>query len=187
MFRIVLLSISTLLLQAVALSQTVQGLRAMPTEELILRADAIVRGEIKKINKVVYLGSYTQRVTVRVSEVLKGDRRWVGQDLTVWAGSRLMHAEDQYEEKTDRLLFLAREQTFFYTLNYQHGQFLIEGDAIKNWRVTKVPPTAPPDSVENLPQSNLEDDFDLVSRPYQDVRKEILGVLRLYYSRTPKK
>lgn len=160
----------------------------MPTEELTLRADAIVRGEIKKVSKVVYLGSYTRRVTVRVSEVLKGDIRWVGQDLTVWAGSRLMHAADNYEEKTQMLLFLAREQTFFYTLNYQYGQFLIEGDTIKNWRVAKEDlPTAPPDGAQNLPENDLEDNFHLVSRPYQDVRKEILGFLRLNYIRIPKK
>lgn len=163
-----------------------QGLRAMPIEELTLRADAIVRGEVKKVSKVVYLGSYTRRVTLRVSEVLKGDIRWAGQDMTIWAGSRLMHAADQYEEKTEMLLFLAREQTFFYTLNYQHGQFLIEGDSVKNWRVVKEgPPTAPPDGAQNPPSP--EDDFNTVSRPYQDVRREIIGLLRLNYIRTPKK
>ncbi len=159
-----------------------QGLRAMPIEELTLRADAIVRGEVKKVSKVVYLGSYTRRVTLRVSEVLKGDIRWIGQDMTIWAGSRLMHAADQYEENTEMLLFLAREQTFFYTLNYQHGQFLIEGDSIKNWRVAKEGSSTAP---ENLP--SLEDDFNLVSRPYQEVRREIIGLLRLNYIRTPKK
>ncbi|MCS6883813.1 MAG: hypothetical protein RMM17_06145 [Acidobacteriota bacterium] len=168
-----------LVLATTITSIAMQDLRAMPVEELTLRADAIVRGEVKKVRSVVYLGNYTQRVTFKVSEVLKGDSRWVGQELIIWAGSRIAYADDFYQEKTQLLLFLAREQTFFHTLNFQHGRFTIASEEVKNWRVSNEgPPTAPPNGSSDSTEAVLAQGFSIISKPYQEVKKEITGYIR---------
>ena len=174
------------------------GLRVMPVEELTTQADTILRCRVKDIDKANYLGKYTQLVTIKVLDVVKGDSTLIGQETKIWAGSRVSNARDTYLKGVEVLVFLEHEQTFFYTLNYQYGQFLIEGDQVLRWRVTQqqqppplqpnLPPPAPlPNGGSQggspQPQPDLVDitqpdsAFNLISKDYTDVRREIVNYL----------
>lgn len=184
-------------LNSSAFAQNVPGLRVMSAQELVMRADAIVRGKIVKVEKANYLGTYTQLVTIRIADVITGDLRWQGTDIKFWAGSRIMNASDLYVKDSDVLVFLEREQTLHFTLNFQYGQFLIENENVKNWRVpVPSPPPTSPAVVTNSSQTiqtiqTVEDpttrlgDFILISKGYGEVRKEIEVYLR--FKQEPRK
>jgi hypothetical protein len=170
------------------------GLRVMPVEELSTQADTILRGRVKKIEKANYLGKYTQLVSFQVLDVVKGDSSLIGQETKIWAGTRVSNAKDSYIKGVEVLVFLEHEQTFYYTLNFQYGQFLIEGDAVQRWRVAPPPPpTLPPpaplingnggsqESSQTQPDlvdiTQPDSAFNLISKDYTAVRKEIIGYL----------
>ncbi|MEW6730321.1 MAG: hypothetical protein AB1489_03180 [Acidobacteriota bacterium] len=164
-----------------------QGLRVMSAEELSLRADVIVRGKVKKVEKANYLATYSQLVTLQVGEVIKGDSRL--SEVMVWGNSRVIHAADAFAKNDEVLIFLVREQTFYRTLNYQHGRFFVEGDTVKSWRVTLGgPPAAPPNGGGNGTQTNpalsepvaqsAELVYGVIDKSYGEVRREVETYLR---------
>jgi hypothetical protein len=196
-----LLFLSLLISASTAVGQLgLPGLRVMPVDELAINADAIVRGRVKKIEKANYLGKYNQLVTLEVLDVVKGDSTLIGGQMKIWAGTRGNNVKDSYIKGVELLVFLEREQTFYYTLNHQHGQFLIEGDSVQRWRVQNPPPLPPPappngngangvlknkpvsETAETVPQDIA---FNTISKDYVDVRKEIVNYLLIVNQETP--
>lgn len=154
----------------------------MPIDELSTRADAILRGRVVKVEKARYLGTYTQLATLEVTDIIKGDSRM--KEVKVWGGSQIVNANDFLDKGLVVLVFLVREQTFFRTLNYQYGQFLIEGETVKGWRLPGGAPVEPPPTPngnstgapQTPPQPN---DFRIEDRNYGDVRREVIDTIRL--------
>ncbi len=178
-----LLSIYPLFLSGV-LAQ-LPGLRVMPPAELTLRADLIVRGRVIKVEKANYRATYSQLATLEVKDTIKGDTRL--KEIKVWGSSSVIYANDTFSKGEDLIIFLVREQTFYRTLNYQHGRFLINLDTVKSWRQTlSAPPTAPPNGTANPVNSKREETnplepsfgYELTDKSYSDVRKEIEAYLR---------
>jgi hypothetical protein len=147
------------------------GLRVMPIDELSKRADAIVRCHVKKIEKANYLGTYTQLATLDVKDIVKGDNRL--KEIKVWAGSNVINANDFFNKDNEVLLFLVREKTYFHTLNYQYGQFLIEGEFVKNWRDI---PELPPPPIE---PPGVDGGSATTEKSYFEARKEIEAAMRI--------
>lgn len=152
----------------------------MPSDELSLRADVIVRGRIKKVEKANYLGTYTQIATLEVTDILKGDSRL--KEIKIWTGSQIINATDSFTKNVDVLVFTVREQTFYRLLNYQYGQFVIEAEILKGWREPKGPVSEPPPNGANptLPQTNQQtiESYNIIDKSYLDVRKDIENSLR---------
>lgn len=176
----ILLLLSLVFMLCLSISAQVIGMRVMPSDELSLRADVIVRGRIKKVEKANYLGTYTQIATLEVTDILKGDSRL--KEIKIWTGSQIINATDSFTKNVDVLVFTVREQTFYRLLNYQYGQFVIEAEILKGWREPKGPVSEPPPNGANptLPQTNQQtiESYNIIDKSYLDVRKDIENSLR---------
>src|SRR6185369_11094610 len=66
------------------------------------------------------------------------------------------YTDDRYAKKEEWLVFLSHDAGFYRTVNYQYGQFRIEGDVVRGWR-----------DAENVASD----------KPYYSVREEIERLL----------
>ncbi len=107
------------------------NMRVMDTRELVLSADLIARVRVRS-TKSIRNPMYGQLATLEIIEVIYGDPR--RQEVRVWAMSTTYCARDAYAPQQEMLVFLARDQTLFHTVNWQYGQFLMNGDTVEDWR-----------------------------------------------------
>ncbi len=107
------------------------NMRVMDTRELVLSADLIARVRVRS-TKSIRNPMYGQLATLEIIEVIYGDPR--RQEVRVWAMSTTYCARDAYAPQQEMLVFLARDQTLFHTVNWQYGQFLMSGDTVEDWR-----------------------------------------------------
>jgi hypothetical protein len=136
------------------LAQTRNCLRVMPVDELIRTSSFIARVKVLKSGKANYRGFYRQLATLRSVDVIEGD--FTLERVYVLARSNVPCAEDSYAEGQDLLVFLEPDSGLFHTVNFQHGEFVIEGEIVKGWR----------------DKSNRT-----LDKPYAEVRQEILSIL----------
>lgn len=106
-------------------------MRVMETRELVLSADLIARVRVRS-TKNIRNPMYGQLATLEIIEVIYGDPR--RQEVRVWAMSTTYCARDAYAPQQEMLVFLARDQTLFHTVNWQYGQFLMSGETVEEWR-----------------------------------------------------
>jgi hypothetical protein len=182
----------SLFLILTSLAQTV-GMRALPYDDLTLRADLILRARVKKVEKANYLATYTQLVTLDVADMVKGDIRL--KELKVWSGSQVINASDSFNKGTELLLFVVREQTFYRLLNFQYGMFAIENETVKAWREPRSTPVIAPTPSNNANSSNPTNNpnnplaapslpterpmpYTIVDKSYNEVRRDIETTLR---------
>ncbi len=107
------------------------NMRVMDLRELILSADLIARVRVRT-TKSIRNPMYNQIAVLEVLEVIYGDPR--RQEVRVWAMSTMYCARDVYAPQQEMLVFLARDQTLFHTVNWQYGQFLVTNDTVEDWR-----------------------------------------------------
>jgi hypothetical protein len=136
------------------LAQSRNCLRVMPADELARTSSFIARVKVLKSGKANYRGMYRQLAIAATLEVIEGD--FTLESIYVLARSNVPCAEDHYEKGQEMLVFLEAEAGVFHTVNFQYGQFLIEGEIVKAWR----------------DKSNRT-----VDKPYAEVRNEILAYL----------
>lgn len=129
-FLFFLIALLCVALQSVAVGAQC-NMRVMDTRELVLSADLIARVRVRA-TKSIRNPMYGQLATLEIIEVIYGDPRW--QEVRVWAMSTTYCARDTYAPQQEMLVFLARDQTLFHTVNWQYGQFLITGDTVEDWR-----------------------------------------------------
>lgn len=146
----VIIMIALPLLVITGLGQSRTCLRVMPPDELVRTASIIARVKVYKVGKAAYRGMFSQLAILRPVEVIDGD--FTLKEFYVLSRSIVPCAEDNYVEAKEMLVFLEPEASLFHTLNYQFGQFPIEGEIVKGWR-----------DKTNKP----------VDKPYAEVRKEI--------------
>jgi len=145
------LSLSSLLfLPNLALAR----LRAMPVDELTREAILIARIKVTRADKASFRGQYNQLALLQIVDMIEGDSTL--KEVRVWSQSQVFSATDSYKKGDEMLVFLEREITFFKTLNYQYGQFLIENEMVKGWR---------------------DKEKGEISKPYPEVVEEIRGYL----------
>lgn len=173
-----ILSLLILILFTINLSAQILGIsgsRVMPVNELSVRADVIVRAKVKKVEKASYL-DYTQLATLQVTEIIKGDNRL--KEVRIWSGTQNINANDSFNKDIEVLVFLVYEQTFYRLLNFQHGIFVVEGEAVRNWRVPIVlsPNANGSNTPNNQPDNELE--YTPIDKSYQEVRREIELVMK---------
>jgi hypothetical protein len=145
-----LLTIALPLLVISGVGQSRSCLRIMPVDELTRSATWIGRVKVRKSDKANYLGMYSQIAFLTPVDVIEGD--FTLKELNVLARSNVQCAEDNYTLEREMLVFLEPEGSLFHTVNFQFGQFLIEGEVVKGWR-----------DKTNKP----------LDKPYAEVRKEI--------------
>ncbi|HLG15754.1 MAG TPA: hypothetical protein VJH03_14805 [Blastocatellia bacterium] len=131
-------------------AQSRNCLRITPVDELTRSASFIARVKVFKAGKANYRGSYSQLAVVRPSDVIVGD--FTLKEVNVLARSNVQCAEDNYTAGQEMLVFLEPEGSLYHTVNFQFGQFLIDGEIVKGWR-----------DKANKP----------IDKPYGEVRKEI--------------
>jgi hypothetical protein len=150
------------LLVGLGFAQSRPCLRVMPVDELTRSAAFIARVKVQKSSKANYRGLYRQMATLVPVEVIEGD--FTLDRIYVLGRSNVPCAEDSYVEKQEMLVFLEPDSGLFRTVNFQYGQFPIEGDTVKGWR-----------DKANRP----------VDKPYAEVRKEILAYLNFRNQHPP--
>ncbi|MFQ3640834.1 MAG: hypothetical protein SNJ62_12605 [Chloracidobacterium sp.] len=144
------------------------NMRVMDTRELVLNADLIARVRVRS-TKNIRNPMYGQVAVLEILEVIYGDPR--RREVRVWAMSTTYCARDAYAPQQEMLVFLARDQTSFHTVNWQYGQFLVTNDIVEAWRgrsaesATTLAATRQPDAPLGQPL------------PFTEVKQEILTLL----------
>ncbi|MCS7080372.1 MAG: hypothetical protein NZ585_10020 [Chloracidobacterium sp.] len=146
------------------------NMRVMDVRELTLSADLIARVRVRS-TKSIRNPMYGQLAVLEILEVIYGDPRW--REVRVWAMSTTYCARDVYTPQQEMLVFLARDQTLFHTVNWQYGQFLMTNDTVEDWRGRTGDPGTPPAAAEpRRPDAPLGR-----PRPFAEVKQEILTLL----------
>ena len=158
-FAIIVASLS---LTLPAFAQPRNCLRIMPVDELSRTAALIARVKVHRTQKINYRGSYNQLATLRPVDVIEGD--FTLKEMSVLARSNIQCAEDNYTTNQEMLVFLVPEEGLYHTVNYQFGQFQIEGDIVKAWRDRANKP---------------------IDRPYGDVRVEVENYVNAAHTPKP--
>ena len=134
------------------LAQSRNCLRVMPVDELTRNAILIARVKVHRVdNKARYRGLFNQSAVLRPLDVIEGD--FTLSEMNVLSRSNVRCAEDNYTKEQEMLVFLEPQDSLFHTVNYQYGQFVIEGEIVKGWR-----------DKANKP----------IDKPYVEVRQEII-------------
>ncbi len=142
------------LLMFTGFAQTRTCLRILPMDELTRASAVIARVKVVRARAGSYQGTYGQFAILQPVEVIQGN--FSIKELYVLAQSNVPCADDRYLEKQEFLVFLEPEASLFHTVNYQYGQFLIEGEIVKGWR---------------------DKNGAASDRPFVEVRQEILRYL----------
>ncbi|OYT70103.1 MAG: hypothetical protein CFK52_12050 [Chloracidobacterium sp. CP2_5A] len=146
------------------------NMRVMDTRELILNADLIARVRVRSA-KSIRNPMYGQVAVLEILEVIYGDPR--RREARVWAMSTTYCARDAYAPQQEMLVFLARDQTSFHTVNWQYGQFLMSNDTVADWRGRAGENAVAPMATESRrPDAPLGQ-----PRPFAEVKREILTLI----------
>ena len=154
---VLMIALPLLVLPGFAQSRTC--LRIMPVDELTRNSIFIARVKTYRVDKANYRGIFGQIARLRPVDVIEGD--FTLREINVFARSNVPCAEDNYVKDQEVLIFLEPVESLFRTLNFQYGQFPIEGDVVKGWR-----------DKANRP----------VDKPYAEVRREIEAYLNAIHS-----
>ena len=147
MYRLCLLVVLALALSAPSFAGP--NLRVMTPAELVANSVIIARVRVVDVDESDW-GDFKQVATLELVDVVEGD--YTLDRVRVAARSLLAYTNDRYAKKEEWLVFLAHEGGLYRTVNYQYGQFRIEGDVVRGWRTD-----------ENV----------TVDKPYYSVREEI--------------
>lgn len=122
----------SLVLSFSAMAPTGAGcLRIMAPTELASRSSIIARARVVDVDESEF-GPFRQIATLELVDVIEGD--FTVKTVRVGARSMVACAEDRYRKKEEWLVFLEQDAALYHTVNYQYGQFRIEGDVIRDWR-----------------------------------------------------
>jgi hypothetical protein len=143
----------SLLLAATAAPAPAVCLRVMSTHELAVASILIARARVVDTDDSDW-GEFGQIATLDLVDVIDGD--FTLRTVRVQARSHVACAEDQYKKKEEVLVFLEQSGGLYHTVNFQHGQFRVEGEVVRGWRNA--------DGVRT-------------ERPYYSVREEIEGIV----------
>jgi hypothetical protein len=125
------------------------NLRVMAPAELVANSVIIARVRVVDVDESDW-GDFKQVVTLELVDVIEGD--YTLEHVRVAARSLVAYTSDRYAKKEEWLVFLAHDGGLYRTVNFQYGQFRIEGDVVHAWR-----------SNENV----------AADKPYYSVREEI--------------
>ena len=137
------------LLAAIVPVDALPNLRVMPPAELVANSVIIARVRVTDTDESDW-ADFKQMATLELVDVIEGD--FTVKKVRVAAGSLVAYTSDRYAKKEEWLVFLWHDAGFYRTVNYQYGQFRIEGDVVKGWRNS----------------DNVASD-----RPYYSVREEV--------------
>ena len=126
-----LLLVTGILLGVLAPAHADAQLRVMTPVELASSATLIARARVIDTDESDY-SDFRQIAELELVDVIEGDFT-IG-EVRVAAQSLVAFTNDHYKKKEEWLVFLSQEAGFYRTVNYQYGQFLIEGEVVKNWR-----------------------------------------------------
>jgi hypothetical protein len=150
MMRIITLS---LLIAALAAPAPAGCLRVMSTQELATASLLIARARVDDTDYSDW-GEYGQIAQLELVDVIEGD--FTLKSVRVLAVSHVACADDFYKKKDEYLVFLELRGGLYHTVNFQFGQFRIEGEVVRGWRNA--------DGVAN-------------EKPYYSVREEIESIV----------
>jgi len=126
------------LLPILALSLVLSGtpvhascLRVMNQQELALASILIARARVVETDDSDW-GEFGQIATLELVDIIEGDITI--KTVRVLAKSHVACADDQYRKKDEFLVFLEQSGGLYHTVNYQYGQFRIEGEVVRAWR-----------------------------------------------------
>ena len=128
-------------------------MRIMPTVELVTHSMLIARVRVLAVNESEW-GVYREIADVEVLDVIDGD--FTLKRAPIGASSGVACASDQYRKKEGWLVFLELDGGLYRTINYQYGQFRVDGDVVRAWR---------------------DADGAVTNKPYYSVREEIEAVI----------
>ncbi|MGQ9897226.1 MAG: hypothetical protein ACUVR8_06690 [Acidobacteriota bacterium] len=148
----------------------------MDARELVLSADLIARVRVRATKNIRH-PMYGQLATLDILEVIYGDPR--RQEVRVWAMSTSYCARDAYVPQQEMLVFLARDQTLFHTVNWQYGQFLVNGSTVEDWRGNSGEVAAGGGTAVDTRASGMRRGDTPRGRPqpFAEVKQEILTLL----------
>jgi hypothetical protein len=106
-------------------------LRVMPLDELVGNSLLIARGHVHEVDESEW-GANRQVAELHLDEVIFGDTTL--KQVHVGTKSLMACATDDLDEDDQVLLFLARDGGLYQTVNFQYGQFRVEGDVVRHWR-----------------------------------------------------
>jgi hypothetical protein len=129
------------------------NLRIMAPAELVASSVIIARARVVDVDESDW-ADFKQVVTLELVDVIEGD--FTLERVRVAARSLVAYTNDRYAKKEEWLVFLSHEAGLYRTVNYQYGQFRIEGDVVRAWR-----------NAENV----------AADKPYYSVREEIERLL----------
>ena len=129
------------------------NLRVMPPAELVANSVIIARARVVDVDESDW-ADFKQMATLELVDVIDGD--FTLSKVKVAARSLVAYTDDRYAKKEEWLVFLFHDAGFYRTVNYQYGQFRIEGDVVRGWR-----------DAENVASD----------KPYYSVREEIERLL----------
>jgi hypothetical protein len=142
------------LLIAVLASPAPAGcLRVMSTQELAAASLLIARVRVMETDDSDW-GEFGQIATLELVDVIEGD--FTLKSVRVLAKSHIACADDNYKKKDESLVFLELRGGLYHTVNFQYGQFRIEGEVVRGWRNA--------DGLAN-------------EKPYYSVREEIESIV----------
>jgi hypothetical protein len=128
-------------------------MRIMPTVELVSHSMLIARVRVLNVEESEW-GVYRQIADVELVDVIDGD--FTLKRARIGAASGVACASDQYRKKEEWLVFLGLDGGIYHTINYQHGQFRIDGDVVRAWR---------------------NGDSGVTHKPYYSVREEVEAII----------
>jgi hypothetical protein len=128
-------------------------LRVMTPQELVVTSILIARVRVTDTDDSDW-GEFGQIATLELVDIIEGD--FTLRDARVHAKSHVACADDQYKKKDEFLVFLEQSGGLYHTVNFQYGQFRIEGEVVRGWRNA---------------------DGGVSEKPYYSVREEIEGIV----------
>jgi hypothetical protein len=106
-------------------------LRIMTPQELAEAAILIARVRVTETDDSDW-GEFGQIAKVEILDVIEGD--FTLKNARVLARSHVACADDHYAKKEEFVVFLEQRGGLYHTVNFQYGQFRVEGEVVKGWR-----------------------------------------------------
>lgn len=128
-------------------------LRVMTPGELAADSVIIARARVVDVDESDW-GEYGEIATLELEDVIEGD--FTIKEVRVGARSHVACAFDRYRKKEEWLVFLEQDGGLYHTINFQNGQFPLQGDIVRGWRNA---------------------DGVAVEKPYYSVRQEIESIV----------
>jgi hypothetical protein len=125
------ISILALLFASLATPVHAACLRVMTQQELAAAAIVIARVRVVETDDSDW-GEFGQIATLEIVDIIEGD--FTIKTVRVLAKSHVACADDQYRKKDEFIVFLEQSGGLYHTVNFQYGQFRIEGEVVRAWR-----------------------------------------------------